>query len=220
MTHTINRDIWLVFWWVQWGQETYRGPRGSMVGVRGHGAIGSVWWVSWWFMMHICLRTKHPDFHCGRAGQLEALQEVLVDLRINWLHLTDLTLVVVEYINTYLMMIDDDSIVFLAFVVIIQSTGSAVILYFLYFSQGVQLTTWLMAALYQTAHYPVKPPRLILNSWMTSRVMKHSSTSVFHTESELLKQIWWSQHSVASSQRWYWNHWYDMWYRQDHLRWI
>ena len=43
---------------------------------------GLVWWVSWWFMRHICLYIGVQIFIAyGRAGSPEVVQEALADLK-------------------------------------------------------------------------------------------------------------------------------------------
>ena len=57
----------------QWSQETCLGVWGGRWGSQGvkeasrgfHGAIGLVWW----FMRHICLYTREPNFYCGQASK-------------------------------------------------------------------------------------------------------------------------------------------------------
>ena len=75
-------------------RDLFMGLRGSIGGARGsqgverasrgsHGAIGLVWWVSSWFIRHICLYISDPHFSCGtgRTNQPKVVQEVLADLK-------------------------------------------------------------------------------------------------------------------------------------------
>ena len=80
-----------------------------------------------------------------------------------------------------------------------------------WFDFKMPCTTWLMEALYPIVPCPAKRPRQKQCSCTSTRKKTPSLTSPSPQRSGSQQQIWWSQPSAGSSQRWEWKIWNKIW---------